>query len=168
MKAVLLNSWNLTEVLFSPQGAECADQFEVCPYLFPWSWTWLCAVGFQSLWISAPHSSTGAKRSRSRLLYCQVPKSWRRRVCAGILIFFFPSSTDFCGEKQTEEENRENLLTAVLIQWAIHGGFFFHWLLGVNRKAVGLFTLMFGVFFLPPPSPTRSCHWGLQRKKMQE
>lgn len=166
MKAVLLNSWNLTEVLFSPQGAECADQFEVCPYLFPWSWTWLRAVGFQSLWISAPHSSTGAKRSRSRLLYCQVPKSWRRRICAGILIFFSPS-TDFCGEKQTEEENRENLLSAVLIQWAIRGGFFFHWLLGVSRKAVGLFTLMFGVF-LPPPSPTRSCHWGLQRKKMQE
>lgn len=40
-----------------------------------------------------------------------------------VLVFCFFSS-DFWGERQTEEEKRENLLSAVLIQWAIHGGFF--------------------------------------------
>lgn len=74
--------------------------------------------------------------------------------------YFSFSSSDFYGERQTEEENRENLLSAVLIQQAIHGGFFLHWVLGVNRKAVGLFTL-FWVFFcpllLPPGVVTEAC-----------
>lgn len=143
MKTVLLKSWDSTEAVFPPQGAEHAEQFEVCPHLFPRSWSRLCSVGFQSLWVPAPHSSPGAKRSRPRLLHCQVPKSWRRRICAGILI---STSSDFRGEEQTEGENRENLLSALSTQWAVHGGFFFHWVLDGIREGVSLFTLTFWIF----------------------
>lgn len=163
MKIALLKSWGLTGAV-SPSGSwTCRAVWSLCtPLSMEWDTT-MCS------WPSKPLDSSPPSQCLSRKIQIQTSllsnaQTPRKESLCWYFWLLLPQVS--VGKHKLRE--RAGRACFQLCSCGQSMGFEFTGSeMEVGRLWVYLL-LHFVVFVPSPPSPTRSCHWGLQRRKMQK